>query len=136
MNKYKDETEADSAYHYRYMIPLVRVSELYLIAAECESDVPTALEKYFNKLRFARNCVNQNASSVEELKGLIRSEYVREFIGEGQLFFYYKRNGLQTIPDGATASGTMNMQLENYVFPLPDSETSQRAESQDNVSQV
>lgn len=135
LNKYKDETEADSAYHYRYMIPLVRVSELYLIAAECESDVPTALEKYFNKLRFARNCVNQNVSSVEELKGLIRSEYVREFIGEGQLFFYYKRNGLQTIPDGATASGTMNMQLENYVFPLPDSETSQRAESQDNVSQ-
>ena len=61
LNKYKDETEADSAYHYRYMIPLVRVSELYLIAAECESDVPTALEKYFNKLRFARNCVNQNA---------------------------------------------------------------------------
>ena len=40
------------AYHYRYMIPLVRVSELYLIAAECESDVPTALEKYFNPLRF------------------------------------------------------------------------------------
>ena len=135
LNKYKDETEADSAYHYRYMIPLVRVSELYLIAAECETDVPTALEKYFNKLRFARNCVNQNASSVEELKGLIRSEYVREFIGEGQLFFYYKRNGLQTIPDGATTSGTMNMQLENYVFPLPDSETSQRAGSQDNVSQ-
>ncbi len=30
--------------------------------------------------------MNQNASSVEELKGLIRSEYVREFIGEGQLF--------------------------------------------------
>ncbi len=52
LNKYKDETEADSAYHYRYMIPLVRVSELYLIAAECEPDVPTALEKYFNKLRF------------------------------------------------------------------------------------
>ncbi len=128
LNKYKDETSSDSAYHYRYMIPLVRVSELYLIAAECESDVPTAIEKYFNPLRFARNCVNQNASTAEEMKSLIRAEYVREFIGEGQLFFYYKRNGLQTIPDGATENGTMNMQLTNYVFPLPDSETSQRAE--------
>ena len=135
LNKYIDETEADSAYHYRYMIPLVRVSELYLIAAECETDVPTALEKYFNPLRFSRNCVNQSASTAEEMKSLIRAEYVREFVGEGQLFFYYKRNGLQTIPDGATASGTMNVQLTDYVFPLPDSETSQRAESQDNVSQ-
>ena len=93
------------------------------------------LEKYFNPLRFSRNCVNQSASTAEEMKSLIRAEYVREFVGEGQLFFYYKRNGLQTIPDGATASGTMNVQLTDYVFPLPDSETSQRAESQDNVSQ-
>ena len=79
--------------------------------------------------------MNQSASTAEEMKSLIRAEYVREFVGEGQLFFYYKRNGLQTIPDGATASGTMNVQLTDYVFPLPDSETSQRAESQDNVSQ-
>lgn len=28
LNKYIDETEADSAYHYRYMIPLVRVSRV------------------------------------------------------------------------------------------------------------
>ena len=125
--KYMDETRT-GAEAYRYMIPLIRMSELYLIAAECEANVQTALDKYFNPLRFSRNCVNQNASSAEELKSLIRAEYVREFIGEGQLFFYYKRNALQHIPDGGTVSSIKNISLDSYVFPLPDSETSQRAE--------
>lgn len=125
--KYMDETRT-GAEAYRYMIPLIRMSELYLIAAECETNVQTALDKYFNPLRFSRNCVNQNASSAEELKSLIRAEYVREFIGEGQLFFYYKRNALQHIPDGGTVNSIKNISLDSYVFPLPDSETSQRAE--------
>ena len=125
--KFIDET-VTGAEAYRYMMPLIRMSELYLIAAECETEVQGALEKYFNPLRFSRNCVNQNATSEEELKTLIRAEYVREFIGEGQLFFYYKRNGLQHIPDGGTENSVKNISLDSYVFPLPDSETSQRAE--------
>ena len=71
--------------------------------------------------------MNQNAIDEDALKNLIRAEYVREFIGEGQLFFYYKRNGLQNIPDGATVSSVKSMSLDSYVFPLPDGETSQRA---------
>ena len=127
LTKYLDVTQ-DGASAYRYMIPLIRLSELFLIAAECEPDVQTAINKYFNPLRFSRNCVNKDASSPEELERLIRAEFVREFIGEGQLFFYYKRHALQKIPDGATESSVKNMSLDSYVFPLPDSETSQRAE--------
>ena len=126
--KFIDETQATGVEAYRYMMPLIRMSELYLIAAECETNVQTALDKYFNPLRFSRNCVNQSASSGEELNRLIRAEYVREFIGEGQLFFYYKRQALQNIPDGGTVSSVKNISLDSYVFPLPDSETSQRAE--------
>ena len=126
LTKFKDETRT-GAEAYRYMMPLIRMSELYLIAAECETDVQKALDNYFNPLRFSRNCVNQNAIDEDALKNLIRAEYVREFIGEGQLFFYYKRNGLQNIPDGATVSSVKSMSLDSYVFPLPDGETSQRA---------
>ncbi|MFR4037687.1 MAG: RagB/SusD family nutrient uptake outer membrane protein [Butyricimonas faecalis] len=108
------------------MMPLIRMSELYLIAAECETDVQKALDNYFNPLRFSRNCVNQNAIDEDALKNLIRAEYVREFIGEDSCF-YYKRNGLQNIPDGATVSSVKSMSLDGYVFPLPDGETSQRA---------
>ena len=71
--------------------------------------------------------MNQNAIDGDALKNLIRAEYVREFIGEGQLFFYYKRNGLQNIPDGATVGSVKSMSLDSYVFPLPEGETSQRA---------
>lgn len=128
--KYKDETEANKAAEYemfRYMIPLIRMSEMYLIAAECADDPAVAMQ-YFNKVRFHRNCVNQSASSMEEVKGLLKAEYMREFIGEGQMFFYYKRNGIQNIPDGSTTDKMQNIDLASYVFPLPDSETSQRAE--------
>ena len=41
------------------------------------------------------------------------NEYQREFIGEGQIFFYHKRKGTSVIYN-ATAE---------YIFPLPDSET-------------
>lgn len=129
--RYKDETDKDKFIEYenfRYMVPLIRISEMYLIAAECETDATAAMDKYFNKLRFHRNCVNQNAASMPEVIPLVKAEYMREFLGEGQMFFYYKRNGAQNIPDGATVDKMKNIDLTSYVFPLPDSETSQRTE--------
>lgn len=53
---------------------------------------------------------------------MIRAEYVREFIGEGQLFFYYNGMLLQHIPDGGTVNSNKDISLDSYVFPLPDSE--------------
>ena len=47
-------------------------------------------------------------------------------LGEGQMFFFYKRKEIVNIPDGTQASGTKNVELNKYVVPLPDSETSQR----------
>lgn len=125
-------------YQFSYMIPLVRVSEMYLIAAECEADSNTkaqdALDAYVNKVRLSRHSVNLAAATVTELERHIQWEYFREFIGEGQMFFYYKRKAMQNIPDGGLAEGTRNMALKNYVFPLPDSETSQRPEKTTGVT--
>ncbi len=102
---------------------------MYLIAAECETNVQTALDKYFlTRCVLVVMCVNQNASSAEELKSLIRAEYVREFIGEGQLFSIINGMLCLHIPDGGTVNSIKNISLDSYVFPLPDSETSQRAE--------
>ena len=41
----------------------------------------------------------------------------KEFIAEGQLFYFYKRKNLTTIPFTAQ---TMNR--ETYIFPMPDNE--------------
>ncbi|MFC3199741.1 RagB/SusD family nutrient uptake outer membrane protein [Parapedobacter deserti] len=111
----------------RYMIPLIRLSEVLLIAAECHPNPSTGLE-YLNRLRTARNAVSLNPPDPAALKLEIGKEYRREMIGEGQQFFFYKRNAYQSVPNNATVSinPEKNMVLNNYRVPLPDSETAQR----------
>jgi len=111
----------------RYMVPLVRLSEVLLIAAECHPDLARATA-YFNSLRTARNCVSLAPVDQTALKAEITKEFRREMLGEGQQFFYYKRNAMQALPNSSTLSISPEkvMVLTNYTVPLPDSETSQR----------
>lgn len=111
----------------RYMIPLIRISEVLLIASECHPDLTTGIE-YFNKLRTARNCVSLAPIDPAALKLEIGKEFRREMLGEGQQFFFYKRNAYPSVPNHATVSITpeKTMVLNNYTVPLPDSETSKR----------
>ena len=109
----------------RYMIPLIRVSELLLIVAECHPDLTIATE-HLNVLRTARNTIDLAPATAAALKLEIGREYRREMIGEGQQFFFYKRNAYQSIPNHAAITGVKTMVLNNYTVPLPDSETAQR----------
>ena len=85
------------------------------------------MENYLNPLRVARNEMPlETTISTTELRTQIQNEYIREFVGEGQTFFYFKRNESANIPTGTSATGTQTMQPGNYVIPLPDSETEQR----------
>jgi hypothetical protein len=114
---------------YRYMIPLVRLSENYLIAAECETNMQVALDKYLNPLRMARNCTNLTAVSMDDVTELVAAEYAREFAGEGQLFFMYKRRAqtYSNIPDGSP-DGILTVRNTEFQIPLPKSETDARVE--------
>lgn len=124
--KYEDVSVKDgSTDHYCYMMPLIRLSELYLIAAECETDFNQAVE-YLNTIRYNRNCPNVEPTDTDELKDYITNEFLKEMIGEGQMFFYYKRNAMETIPNGASASSVLSMPLRNYVVPIPESEIDNR----------
>jgi len=111
----------------RYMMPLIRLSEVLLIAAECHPDLAKGTS-YFNKLRTARNCVSLFPVDHNALKLEIGKEFRREMLGEGQQFYFYKRNAYQTIPTHATVSmfPEKTVVLNNYTVPLPDSEISQR----------
>lgn len=97
-------------------IPLIRISEVYYIAAEClaEEDLSKALS-YLRKVQENRGLTTMIApnASYETLRIELLSEYQREFLGEGQLFFYHKRQGTAIIYNANA----------NYCFPLPDSET-------------
>lgn len=119
----------------RYMIPLIRMSEIYLIAAECTDDLTEALG-YINEIRKNRNCIDivkKDNDTHETIQKYITDEFAREVIGEGQLYFYYKRNAMTTIMSGTDfgmwSSGTYSMVLQNYVWPLPKVETDKRVTS-------
>ena len=121
------EAELDGTETYLNMIPLIRLSEAYLIAAECAATPEEALE-YLRAIREHRNChMPIEASSADEVRELVTKEFAREVIGEGQLFFYYKRLNLEKFLSGSEIGGTYEMMTDNYVWDLPDVEKTKRS---------
>ncbi|WPO78900.1 RagB/SusD family nutrient uptake outer membrane protein [Flavobacterium sp. KACC 22761] len=116
---YKYEDVTDKTKVFRFQIPMFKLSEMYLIAAET-STVPATGISYLNTLRFNRGLTNLAATAV--LTTEVTKEYKKEFIGEGQLFFYYKRINSTAIPNGSATSGNVTMSAVQYVVPMPDSE--------------
>lgn len=121
--KYADVTNKDSSDMFRYRVPMLRLSEMYYIAAECETD-PVAALGYINVVRYNRGLTDLPETVTLETE--IRKEYQKEFYGEGQLFFYYKRKKQATVPKGGAGSGNFTMLAATYVMPRPKSETDYR----------
>jgi hypothetical protein len=57
------------------------------------------------------------AVTAEEFKAELLKEYKKEFLSEGVMFFYYKRTGMEQIPQY-----TKEMGDAQYVLPFPDIE--------------
>ncbi len=114
-HKYEDVSNRSS----RYLQPLIRKSELYYILAETETD-PDKARGYLSTVRNSRGLPSLDATAT--LSTELMKEYRKEFYGEGQLFFYYKRTNTPTIPDGVTNSAITPV----YIVPLPLSETTPR----------
>lgn len=113
--KYKDvETKSKN---WRNLQPMVRISELYFILAECKADL-----SYLNTIGSHRGLEPLSPSA--NLSNELLKAYRKEFLGEGQLFFFYKRTNQTTIKGHNLASLPMN--ATKYVVPLPLSETNQR----------
>ncbi|MDO6430056.1 RagB/SusD family nutrient uptake outer membrane protein [Flavitalea sp. BT771] len=104
---------------WAFLQPMIRKSELYYILAETETD-PVKARNYIDSVRTHRGLpgLAANASMPAELL----KEYRKEFYGEGQLFFYYKRTNTPSIPDAMTNASRVPV----YVVPLPLSETTPR----------
>ena len=65
----------------------------------------------------ARNAPALTITSQEQLNELLIKEYNREFYGEGQMFYTYKRMGETNILWSKTAADE-----STYVIPLPETE--------------
>lgn len=103
------------------MIPMLRIGEMYLIAAECQSDNLADCYPFVNLLRQKRGVGNLNTLDEK----MLICEYIREMYGEGQLFFLYKRRFADII---TSADGSTDIKASDKIFtvPLPDSETENR----------
>ena len=103
-------------------VPMIRLSEMYLIAAEATSDTNEAY-RLLNEIRLNRLCPDLQKDG--NLSRTITLEFAREMIGEGQLFFYYKRRQ-ELLLNSREGKFDYNMSLANYVWPLPESEINKR----------
>lgn len=115
---YKYSDMKDNGNIKNTMIPMIRLGEMYLIAAECVSDDISVGSPFVNMLR-----AHRGVNNVPELtEDILRYEYIRELYGEGQLFFMYKRMFSSVL---FSSKQSMNPEPSDRIFvvPLPDSET-------------
>ena len=101
------------------MILVIRLSEMYYIIAEsyaAEGKWSQAAEA-IDEVRMGRDCkggvVGTRINDFDSFKTELLNEVRREFITEGQTFFYYKKFNTKLFE---------SMNKEAFVLPLPDEE--------------
>lgn len=111
----------DPAFLYG-LIPLMKIPEMYYIAAEHYINTnPNKAVDLINAVRKSRRILSDipYGLSTDLLQAELLKEYRKEYVMEGQLFFYYKRIGLKHIPglsqDFIVGDGV-------YTIPYPDNE--------------
>ena len=102
------------------IMPVLRKSESYYIAAEILKDSdPVEAVRLLNLVREARHLGQfplEKTLTADEIQEEVRKEYRKEFLGEGQMFYYYKRVNADRIEDAGVAATNV------YVLPMPDDE--------------
>ncbi|MFV0484487.1 MAG: RagB/SusD family nutrient uptake outer membrane protein [Bacteroidales bacterium] len=122
IKKYQVEESADAepAWSDDYRrIPLIRMSEMYLIAIEAATDQAKA-QTLWDNFRASRMLPLETLpSDKEELRDKIIEEYRREFFAEGQGFYAYKRLNVGKDKFLWLPSEVSTI---NYVVPVPQDE--------------
>lgn len=103
---------------YQNKMPMLRIGEMYLIMAEAADYTGGDGLAILNDLRMVRN-----VQPIEELEDdfidYVIAEYRRELLGEGQVFFMFKRLNNDYV-SGSSVDMVVN---RAYTFPLPQDET-------------
>lgn len=108
-----------TARYFQERVPLIRLSEMYYIAAECAESTTDGVD-FLDKVRANRGLGSfplNKSMSKEELQREIRKEFVKEFWGEGQLWYYYKRNSIMDFSEHMK-------NVSYFTFKIPDVEES------------
>ena len=101
---------------YKQIIPMLRLSEMYLIVMETSDDLNEINTRY-NTYQRARDVAPTTLAGKQEVMDMIEKEYRREFFGEGQMFSFYKRRNAASM-----VWSDKPMTEDDYIIPLPTSE--------------
>jgi hypothetical protein len=116
---FSDDVSGKSLYYA--VIPMLRMSEVYLIAIETAKTLSEANLLYKTYLESQNELLTTDAfASMDAVKAAMPLEYQREFIAEGQTFYAFKRFAVSS----ATKNGFSQVKLgeAEYLLPLPDTE--------------
>ena len=105
----------------KWLVPLFRLSEMYLIAMESTDDLAEANALYTKYMR-ARNVQVENYfPDLSWVQVETVFEMRIEFMAEGQMFYTYKRTGATDM----FFDNSKTITEDNYVVPVPESELKQ-----------
>ncbi len=111
--------------YYQNKMTMLKISEMYYIVAESCYFTSDDYMAPINEVRHMRGL--NTASQPVNFINFLTTEFRKDFLGEGQLFLFYKRHNMESIYDSAADL----IGLKAYTFPLPNSET-QAADREDN----
>ena len=124
--KYYKQTESTTIGEINNQtIPMIRMSEVYYIAAEAIFDTnPQEAQGYLELVKKGRGVSKKfgNVTNKAEFINLLVNDARREFLGEGQIFYMYKRLN-RTMPASSYYSNPVLPTDENMILPKPDSES-------------
>lgn len=103
----------------RQVIPLLRLSEMFLAAIETTNDLAeaNALWTTYMQSHGINSALVIPFTSLDGVMSEVTKMFRIEFYGEGQMFYFYKRTGAATMLNRTDA-----VTEQNYVVPLPDTE--------------
>ena len=117
LTKYIFSDNASNKNLYYQLIPMLRMSEIYLIAMEASTDLNEVNTLYKAYMTSHNVTTMPEFTSLDEAKTYIVNEYRRELFGEGQMFYTYKRIGATTMLWDSTT-----LTEDAYILPLPETE--------------
>lgn len=117
---YYDNSGTSASMVYHTLIPMLRLSEMYLIAMETAPSVEVANALYYTYMRDHKVTPSeQTFASLSDVKDEVVKEYRREFIAEGQMFYTYKRRFDRNM---LWHDNDDEITEKDYIIPLPDTE--------------
>lgn len=129
--RYKKFAREGKHIYINNMQPLMRITELYYLVLEnyINNGNLTEATNLANSIKVRRgykaNELYPYVQTAEELNNFLTIEYYREFYSEGQAFYFLKRRASNNILASDGSLGFQEMDIDNYVVPIPSKEVNE-----------